>query len=74
VIEYRRIDPAAPRTVVPYANLLQSGHLMREGILVAATIWGVVKNGLVAPSSPLPEGALVEIRLCETPPEVPPEL
>jgi hypothetical protein len=47
---------------------------MREGVLMAATVWGVVKNGLVAPSSPLPEGARVEIRVCETPPEVPPEL
>jgi len=41
---------------------------------MAATVWGIVKDGLVAPSSPLPEGARVEIRLCETPPEVPPEL
>ncbi len=41
---------------------------------MATTIWGVVKEGRVVPSSPLPEGARVEIRLCETPPEVPAEL
>ena len=41
---------------------------------MAATVWGIVKDGLVAPSSPLPEGARVEIRLCDAPPEVPPEL
>jgi hypothetical protein len=28
------------------------------------TIAGVVKDGLVVPASPLPEGAAVEIRLC----------
>lgn len=37
------------------------------------TVWGIVKKGLVVPSSPLPEGAQVEIRLCP-PPEVLPEL
>jgi hypothetical protein len=37
-------------------------------------IWGVVKDGLVVPSSPLPDGARVEIRLCEAPLEIPPEL
>jgi hypothetical protein len=41
---------------------------------MASTVWGVVKDGRVVPSSPLPEGARVEIRLCDTPPEVPPEL
>ena len=38
------------------------------------TVWGVVKNGLIVPSSPLPEGSRVEIRLCQGPPEVPKEL
>jgi len=37
-------------------------------------IRGVVKDGVVVPASPLPEGAPVEIRLVETPLEVPPEL
>ena len=35
---------------------------------------GVVKNGLVVPGAPLPEGARVEIRLCDTPLDIPPEL
>lgn len=41
---------------------------------MASMIEGVVKDGLVVPSSPLPEGARVEIRLCEVTPEVPPKL
>jgi hypothetical protein len=41
---------------------------------MAATIWGIVKDGRIAPSSPLPEGARVEIRLCEGPAEMPQEL
>jgi hypothetical protein len=41
---------------------------------VAATIWGVVKNGCIAPRLPLPEGARVEIRLGDTPLDVPAEL
>lgn len=32
---------------------------------------GFVKNGVVVPSSPLPEGAQVEIQLKAAPPEVP---
>jgi hypothetical protein len=36
-----------------------------------ATIWGVVKGGLIVPETPLPEGIRVEIHL---PPEAPPEL
>jgi hypothetical protein len=38
------------------------------------TVWGVVKGGFIVPSSPLPEGALVEIRLGSAPPEFPAEL
>ena len=38
------------------------------------TITGVVTNGVVVPSSPLPEGACVEIRLQPLRPEVPAEL
>ena len=41
---------------------------------MSTTVWGVVKDGLVIPSSPLPEGARVEIRLADAPPAVPPEL
>jgi hypothetical protein len=40
------------------------------GSLVDATISGVVKNGLIVPSSPLPEGARVEIRLSASSPEL----
>ena len=38
------------------------------------TIIGVVKNGVVVPNVPLPEGAQVEIHLNQVCPEVPPEL
>jgi hypothetical protein len=44
------------------------------GFLVDSTISGVVKDGLIVPSVPLPEGAQVDIRLREEPLEVPPEL
>ncbi len=37
------------------------------------TVWGVVRNGLIVPSAPIPEGTSVEIRVCEQP-QVPPEL
>ena len=38
------------------------------------TILGVVKNGIIVPSSPLPDGAQVEIRLHQPMLEVPPQL
>ncbi len=41
---------------------------------MATTIWGVVKEGRVVPSSPLPEGAHVEIRLADPPSDVPEDL
>jgi hypothetical protein len=41
---------------------------------MATTITGVVTNGVVVPSVPVPEGALVEIQLQLDGPEVPPEL
>lgn len=37
-------------------------------------VQGVVRDGRVVPDTPLPEGARVEVRLVELPPEVPPEL
>ncbi len=37
---------------------------------MATTIWGVVREGRVVPSAPLPEGAHVEIRLAEPPTDV----
>jgi hypothetical protein len=41
---------------------------------MSTTITGIVTNGVVVPSSPLPEGAQVEIRIQPTTPEVTPEL
>ncbi len=41
---------------------------------MATTIWGVVKEGCVVPSSPLPEGAHFEIRLTEAHSELPEDL
>ena len=38
------------------------------------TVPGVVKNGVVVPNAPLPEGAHVEIQLKDMTPDVPPEL
>lgn len=39
---------------------------------MASAVLGVVKNGVVVPNAPLPEGAHVEIQVVE--PAVPPEL
>ncbi len=39
-----------------------------------ATVWGVVKEGVVVPDAPLPEGVRVEIRLPEPAGGTPPEL
>jgi hypothetical protein len=41
---------------------------------MATTVWGIVKEGLVVPQSPLPEGACVQITLPDAPPEVTPEM
>lgn len=41
---------------------------------MSTTIMGVVTNGVIVASSPLPEGALVEIRVQPIKPAVPPEL
>jgi hypothetical protein len=38
------------------------------------TIAGVVKNGVVVPNAPLPEGAFVEVHIVSGPIEVPLEL
>jgi hypothetical protein len=48
--------------------------LMKEVPRMTTIVWGVVKDGLIVPSSSLPEGARVEIRLCDSTPDVPPEL
>jgi hypothetical protein len=41
---------------------------------MAESIWGVVKDGVVIPDAPLPEGRRVEIVVPDGVPEVPPEL
>ncbi len=41
---------------------------------MSTTITGIVTNGLIVPSSPLPEGAMVDIHLQPVGPEVPLEL
>jgi hypothetical protein len=41
---------------------------------MATTVRGIVKDGLIVPNVPLPDGTRVEIRVLETPPAVPPEL
>ena len=41
---------------------------------MSVTIAGVVRNGVVVPDSPLPEGAPVEIRVMGGTVEVPPDL
>jgi acyl-CoA reductase-like NAD-dependent aldehyde dehydrogenase len=38
---------------------------------MSITVTGVVRNGVVVPRAPLPEGAQVEIRLSEAPAPVP---
>src|SRR2546423_1593583 len=54
--------------VVTILAVIQEGHAM--SVIVA----GVVKNGVVVPNAPLPEGAFVEVHVIHGPIEVPPEL
>ena len=41
---------------------------------MSATIWGVVKDGLIIPQSPLPEGARVQIVVSSETAELPADL
>jgi hypothetical protein len=41
---------------------------------MSAIFAGLVKNGVVVPNAPLPEGALVEVRVVREPADIPPEL
>jgi hypothetical protein len=41
---------------------------------MAVTVWGIVKEGVVMPETPLPEGTRVQILLPDVPTEIPPEL
>jgi len=45
---------------------------LSEGQVMSIVVAGVVKNGVVVPNSPLPEGAHVEIQLTTARPEVSP--
>jgi hypothetical protein len=46
---------------------------MQEGSLMALTVWGIVKNGIVKPLQPLPEGIAVQITVPDGPMEFTPE-
>ena len=41
---------------------------------MSVTVAGFVKNGVVVPNAPLPEGVFVEVRVIRKSLEVPPEL
>jgi hypothetical protein len=41
---------------------------------MSETVAGFVKNGVVVPNAPLPEGAFVEVHVINGPIEVPPDL
>jgi hypothetical protein len=41
---------------------------------MSVIVAGLVKNGVVVPQAPLPEGAFVEVRVLSAEVEVPPEL
>jgi hypothetical protein len=41
---------------------------------MSIVVAGFVKNGVVVPNAPLPEGAFVEVHVIRGPIEVPPEL
>jgi hypothetical protein len=48
--------------------------VIQEGLAMSIVVAGFVKNGVVVPNAPLPEGAFVEVRVIHGPIEVPPEL
>jgi hypothetical protein len=48
--------------------------LIQEDYEMTTTVWGGVREGRVVPSSPLPEGAHVEIRLADPPSQLPEDL
>jgi hypothetical protein len=48
------------------AALLQSAQVIQEGRIMPNIVAGIVKNGVVVPNAPLPEGAQVEIQLKPT--------
>jgi hypothetical protein len=48
--------------------------VIQEGLAMPLIVAGFVKNGVVVPNVPLPEGAFVEVHVIRGPIEVPPEL
>jgi hypothetical protein len=54
--------------------VLQSAPEYQEGRATPDIVAGFVKNGVVVPNAPLPEGAFVEVHVIGDPIEVPPEL
>jgi hypothetical protein len=42
--------------------------------MMSVIVAGIVKNGVVVPNAPLPEGAFVEVHVVSGPIDVPPEL
>jgi hypothetical protein len=54
--------------------LLQSAPEFQEGRATPDIVAGYVKNGVVVPNAPLPEGAFVEVHVINGPIEIPPEL
>ena len=54
--------------------MLQSAQGISEGQIMPNIVAGFVKNGVVVPNAPLPEGAFVEVHVINEPIEIPPEL
>jgi hypothetical protein len=48
--------------------------MVQEGQIMPNIVAGFVKNGVVVPNAPLPEGAFVEVHVIRGPIDVPPEL
>jgi len=48
--------------------------LTEEAAGMTTTIWGIVKDGLIVPQTPVPEGARVQILVPLEAPLLPPEL
>jgi hypothetical protein len=48
--------------------------VIQEDRIMPNIVAGFVKNGVVVPNAPLPEGAFVEVHVINGPIEIPPEL
>jgi hypothetical protein len=56
------------------AVLVQFAGVFEEDYEMPDIVAGFVKNGVVVPNAPLPEGAFVEVHVIGGPIEIPPEL